>query len=191
MAGPRTDVTTLLGELKLGRKDAYERLMPMVYRELRRMAGGQMRLERMGHTLQPTALVHETFLRLVDQSHADWQSRAHFYGAAAQLMRRLLVDHARRRKAGKRGIPVTLNEEVIPRTGGTDQTEEILAVDEVLERLAALEPRQARVVELRYFAGQSVEETAELMGISARTVKADWAMAKGWMRIQLSAREKS
>ena len=106
-------------------------------------------------------------------------------------MRRLLVDHARRRKAGKRGIPFTLNEEVIPRRAGADHTEEILAVDEALERLATLEPRQARVVELRYFAGQSVEETAELMGISARTVKADWAMAKGWMRIQLSAREKS
>jgi RNA polymerase sigma factor (TIGR02999 family) len=103
----------------------------------------------------------------------------------------LLVDHARRRRAGKRGIPVTLNEEVIPQKAGTDQTEEILAVDEALEQLASLEPRQARVVELRYFAGQSVEETAELMGISARTVKADWAMAKGWMRTQLAVKEKS
>jgi RNA polymerase sigma-70 factor (ECF subfamily) len=189
MVDSRKDVTTLLGELNLGHKDAQDRLVLLVYRELRRMAGGQMRAERVNHTLQPTALVHEAFLRLVHQSHANWQNRAHFYGAAAQLMRRLLVDHARRRQAGKRGIPIALNEEVVLHRAGADQTEEILAVDQVLERLATLEPRQARVVELRYFGGLSVEETAELMGISARTVKADWAMAKGWMRTQLTARE--
>ena len=104
-------------------------------------------------------------------------------------MRRLLVDHARRRRAGKRGVPITLNEEVILPGAGVDQTEEILAVDQVLERLAALQPRQARVVEMRYFGGLTVEETAEFMGISARTVKADWAMAKGWMRAQLTTRQ--
>ena len=187
VADVRGEVTELLGELKLGRKETLDRLMPLVYRELRRIAGHQMRDERVGHTLQPTALVHEAFLRLVDQSRADWQNRAQFLGVSAQLMRRLLVDHARRRRAAKRGIPVTLNEEIFRQSPGADQTEEILAVDEVLARLAALDPRQARVVELRYFGGLSVEETAEAMGIAPRTVKLDWAMAKGWMKSQLSS----
>ena len=186
MAEARGEVTGLLAELKLGRKDALDRLMPLVYRELRRIAGNQMRDERVGHTLQPTALVHEAFLRLVEQSRADWQNRAQFVGVSAQLMRRLLVDHARRGHAAKRGIPITLNEEIFQRSPGGDQTEEILAVDEVLARLTKLDPRQARVVELRYFGGLSVEETAEAMGIATRTVKLDWAMAKGWMKSQLS-----
>ncbi|MGD0871008.1 MAG: ECF-type sigma factor [Bryobacteraceae bacterium] len=132
--------------------------------------------------------MHEAFLRLVDQSRADWQNRAQFLGVAAQLMRRLLVDHARKRHAAKRGIPVTLNEEILQRNPGADQTEEILAVDEVLARLNELDPRQARVVELRYFGGLSVEETADAMSIATRTVKLDWAMAKGWMQSQLSPR---
>jgi RNA polymerase sigma factor (TIGR02999 family) len=147
-----------------------------------------MRNEREGHTLQPTALVHELFFRLVDQSHADWQNRAQFLAVSAQLMRRLLVDRARRRHAAKRGIPVTLNEEIFQQSPGYDQTEEILAVDQVLARLAELDSRQARVVELRYFGGLTVEETAEAMGIATRTVKLDWAMAKGWMQSQLSPR---
>ena len=125
-----------------------------------------MRAERVGHTLQPTALLHEAFLRLVDQSRTDWQNRAHFFGVASQLMRRLLVDHARRRHAGKRGIAVTLNEEIIP-GAAAGQADTILAIDEVLGRLAKLDPRQARVVELRYFAGLSVEETAEALGVSS------------------------
>ena len=179
------EVSVLLGELKLGRKDALERLVPLVYKELRRVAGYYMRGERPGHTLQPTALVHEVFLRLVDQDHADWRNRAQFVGVAAQLMRRLLVDHARGRRALKRGIAVTMNEEIFYRAGGADHPEEILAVDEVLARLAELDPQQARVVELRYFGGLSVEETAEAMAISPRTVKRDWAMAKGWMKSQL------
>jgi RNA polymerase sigma-70 factor (ECF subfamily) len=186
MAETRGEVSRLLAEVKLGRSDALDRLMPLVYRELRRIASHQMRGERAGHSLQPTALVHEAFLRLVDQNAANWHNRAQFFGVAAQLMRRLLVDHARRRRAAKRGIPVTLNEEIYQR-GSADQTEEILAVDEVLARLADLDPRQARVVELRYFGGLSVEETAEAMGIATRTVKLDWAMAKGWMKSQLSA----
>jgi RNA polymerase sigma-70 factor (ECF subfamily) len=185
MANARGEVTVLLGELKLGHKDALERLMPLVYRELRRLAGRCMRDERPGHTLQPTALVHEAFLRLVDQDRADWQNRAQFVGVAGQLMRRLLVDHARGRRALKRGIPVSMNEEIFNRAVGADHTEEILAVDEILGRLAELDPQQARIVELRYFAGLSVEETAEAMAISPRTVKRDWAMAKGWMKIQL------
>jgi RNA polymerase sigma factor (TIGR02999 family) len=185
MMDSRQEVTGLLAEVKAGRKDALDRLMPLVYRELRRVAGRQMRAERVGHTLQPTALVHEAFLRLVDQSHADWQSRAHFFAAAAQVMRRMLVDHARRRSAAKRGVGVTLNEDIFRRDPASDHTEEILAVDQVLERLAALDARQARVVELRYFGGLSVEETAESLGVSPRTVKLDWAMAKGWMKAEL------
>jgi len=186
IADSRGEVTVLLGELKLGHKDALERLIPLVYRELRRVAGRCMRDERPGHTLQPTALVHEAFLRLVDQDRADWRNRAQFVGVAAQLMRRLLVDHARGRRALKRGIPVIMNEEIFHRAAGADHTEEILAVDEILGRLAELDPQQARIVELRYFAGLSVEETAEAMAISPRTVKRDWAMAKGWMKTQLS-----
>ena len=182
----RGEVTRLLAEVKLGRSDALDRLIGSVYGELRRIAGRQMRSERTGHTLQPTALVHEAFLRLMDQSPADWQNRAQFFGIAAQVMRRLLVDHARRRRAAKRGIAVALNEELLQLGPGADQTDEILAVDEVLARLAELDPRQARVVELRYFGGLSVEETAEAMGIATRTVKLDWAMAKGWMKSQLS-----
>jgi RNA polymerase sigma factor (TIGR02999 family) len=185
MADARGEVTVLLGELKLGHKDALERLMPLVYSELRRVAGRCMRDERPGHTLQPTALVHEAFLRLVDQDRADWQNRAQFVGVAAQLMRRILVDHARGRRALKRGIPVTMNEEIFQRAAGADHTEEILAVDEILGRLAELDPQQARIVELRYFAGLSVEETAEAMAISPHTVKRDWAMAKAWMKTQL------
>jgi RNA polymerase sigma factor (TIGR02999 family) len=150
MADARGEVTMLLGELRLGNKEALARLMPLVYKELRRVAGWQMRDERLGHTLQPTALVHEAFLRLVDQDHAEWQNRAQFVGVAGQLMRRLLVDHARRRHAAKRGVVVTLNEEILNRGAGADRTDEILAVDEILSRLYELDPRQARSAELRY-----------------------------------------
>jgi RNA polymerase sigma factor (TIGR02999 family) len=187
MAHDRGEVTGLLAEVALGRSDALDRLMPLVYGELRRIARNQMRGERPGHTLQPTVLVHEAFLRLVDQNRADWRNRSQFFGVAAQLMRRLLVDHARRRCAGKRGIPVTLNEGICQRGAGADQSEEILAVHQALGRLAELDSRQARVVELRYFGGLSVEETAEAIGVATRTVKLDWAMAKGWLKLQLSA----
>jgi RNA polymerase sigma factor (TIGR02999 family) len=186
MAETRGEVTRLLADIKLGKKDSLNRLMSVVYRELRRIAAHQMRGERAGHTLQPTALVHEAFLRLVDQSRADWQNRAQFFGVAAQLMRRLLVDHARRRRAAKRRIPIAVSEEILQRGASADQTEEILAVDEAVGRLAELDQRQARVVELRYFGGLSVEETAEAMGIAPRTVKLDWAMAKVFLKSQLS-----
>jgi RNA polymerase sigma factor (TIGR02999 family) len=187
MAETRGEVTRLLAEVKLGGKDALDQLITLVYGELRRIASRQMKAERTSHTLQPTALVHEAFLRLVDQSRTDWQNRAQFFGVAAQVMRRLLVDYARRRRAAKRGFAVTLNEEVFQRGTNADQTEQILAVDQILARLAELDPRQARVVELRYFGGLSVEETAEALGIATRTVKLDWAMAKAWMKSQLSA----
>ena len=181
------DITALLAEVKHGRKDALDRLLAVVYAELRRIARNQMRRERQGHTLQPTALVHEAFLRLVGQDAATWQNRAQFFGVAAQLMRRLLVDHARRRRAAKRGIPITLDEALLHPSSGAVPTEEILAVDQALDRLARLDARQASVVELRYFGGLSVEETAEVLGVAERTVKLDWAMAKGWMKSQLSA----
>jgi RNA polymerase sigma factor (TIGR02999 family) len=176
-----------LAEVKRGRKDALDRLLAVVYAELRRIARNQMRREREGHTLQPTALVHEAFLRLVNQDVAAWQNRAQFFGVAAQLMRRLLVDHARRRRAAKRAIPITLNEALLHPGSAAVPSEEILAVDQALDRLAGLDARQASVVELRYFGGLSVEETAEVLGVSERTVKLDWAMAKGWMKSQLSA----
>ena len=188
MVDDRGEVTRLLVEVKSGRKDALDKLLPIVYGELRRIAGRQMRGERAGHTLQPTALAHEAFLRLVDQNPGGWQNRAQFFAVAAQLMRRFLVDYARKRRAAKRGIPVSLNEGILQQTQGSDQTEEILAVDEVLAQLSELDKRQARVVELRYFGGLSVEETADAMGIAARTVKLDWAMAKGWMKSRLTAR---
>jgi RNA polymerase sigma factor (TIGR02999 family) len=178
-------VTRLLAEVRLGRDEALDRLMRVVYAELRRIAAQQMRRERVGHTLQPTALVHEAFLRLVEQDPTGFENRGQFFGVAAQLMRRLLVDYARRRRAAKRGTPVTLREEILPHGSAGLQTEEILAVDEVLAQLAKLDQRQARVVELRYFGGLSVQETAEAMGIAPRTVKLDWAMAKGWMKAQL------
>jgi RNA polymerase sigma factor (TIGR02999 family) len=183
----RGDITALLAEVKHGRKDALDRLLAVVYAELRRIARNQMRREREGHTLQPTALVHEAFLRLVDQDAAAWQNRAQFFGVAAQLMRRLLVDHARRRRAAKRAIPITLDEALLQPGSAAVPYEEILAVDQALDRLARLDARQASVVEMRYFAGLSVEETAEVLGVAERTVKLDWAMAKGWMKSHLSA----
>jgi RNA polymerase sigma factor (TIGR02999 family) len=190
MANAPGEVTALLAEVKLGSKDAMTRLIPLVYRELRRLAGHYMRAERAGHTLQATALVHEAFLRLVGQERADWQSRSQFIGVAAQLMRRILVDHARGHAAAKRAsIPVPLDEARLNQGANLGQTEEILAVDEVLVRLGQIDPQQARVVELRYFGGLSVEETAEVMEISARTVKREWAMARAWLRAKLAERE--
>ncbi|MFN7993493.1 MAG: ECF-type sigma factor [Bryobacteraceae bacterium] len=188
MVGSPGEVTVLLGDLKLGRQDALGKLIPLVYKELRRLAGHHMRNERASHTLQPTAVVHEAFLRLVGQDRADWKNRAQFIGVAAQLMRRILVDHARRRAAAKRGVGITLDEEIFDRSPRADRMLEVLEVDEILGRLADLDPRQARIAELRYFGGLSVEETAEAMGLSARTVKSDWAMAKAWLHSRLTQR---
>jgi len=187
MANAGGEVTSLLAEMKLGHQDALGRLMPLVYAELRRLAGHYLRGERTGHTLQPTALVHEAFLRLVGQDRTDWQHRGQFIGVAAQLMRRNLVDYARQRAARKRaGSPVTLDEERLGPGVGMDRTEEILAMEEVLDRLAKVDPQQARIVELRYFGGLAVEETAEVLEISPRTVKRDWAMARAWLRAELA-----
>jgi RNA polymerase sigma factor (TIGR02999 family) len=184
------ETTRLLAEMKRGNKDALGKLMPLVYSQLRHLAGHYLRAERMGHTLQPTALVHEAYVRLVGQDRADWQNRAQFMGVAAQLMRRILVDYARRRLAGRRGgIAVKVNLEGFDLGGSTPNLEEILAVDEVLLRLSKLDPQQGRVVELRYFAGLTVEETAEALGVSTRTVNRDWAIAEAWLRCELSGKE--
>lgn len=180
------DVTLLLNELRLGNKDALGRLIPLVYRELRLLAAGYLQAERVGHTLEPTALVHELYLRLVEQDRADWKDRAHFLAVAAQLMRRILVDYARARAAAKRsGVAARIEITGLELSGEEPRLEEILAVDGALDRLAQLDPQQARVVELRYFAGLTVEETAEAVGISPRTVKRDWAMASAWLRSEL------
>jgi len=183
------EVTLLLNELKLGNKDALGRLVPLVYRELRQVAARLLRGERTGHTLQPTALVHELYLRLVEQDRADWKDRAHFLAVAAKLMRHILVDYARARGTAKRdGMATRIEIAGFELSGEEPRTEEILAVDEALDRLAELDPQQARVVELRYFAGLTVEETAEAVGISPRTVKRDWAMASAWLRSEISPR---
>jgi RNA polymerase sigma-70 factor (ECF subfamily) len=183
------EVTLLLGKLKQGHKEAEAELIPLVYPELRRIAGCYMRGERASHTLQATALVNEAYLRLVDQTRVDWRNRAHFFGVAAHLMRRVLVDHARERLAAKRGGPrarVDLEKFEIGVT--PEQSEEVLAVDEALSRLREFDPRQERIVEMRYYGGLTLEETAEALGISPRTVRREWAMAKGWLQAELAGR---
>lgn len=176
-------VTHVLTQWSRGDKTALDRLVPLIYPELRRIAGRQLRRERVDHTLQPTALVHELFMHLVDQRHATWDSRAHFFAVAAQLMRRILVDHARSRDTLKRGGGVT---KLTLETDAADVpvnpvAAEVLAIDEALVRLAAQDPDQARVVELRFFGGLSVEETAHVLNRSPRTIKREWQMAKAWL----------
>ena len=182
-----TNVTQLLQEWSGGSGEALDRVIPIIYEELRARAAGYLRRERPGHTLQPTALVHEAYLRLADARGVPWQSRAHFFAIAATLMRRILVDHARKRSASKRGgsgVRLTLDEGLAV-TDGTDGVD-LVAVDEALDRLATLDAQQAQVVELRFFSGLSVEETAEALGVSPRTVKRDWGVAKAWLHRELS-----
>lgn len=178
---PSKEVTRLLANWNRGDADAREALMPVVYGELRRLAASYLRRERSDHTLQPTALVHEAYLRLVDQKNVQWQDRSHFFAITAQLMRRILVDHARGHLADKRGSgapKVPLTEAIIM---SQERPAELIALDESLTRLAAVDPQQGRVVELRVFAGLTVEETAEVLQISPATVKRDWSMAKAWL----------
>ncbi len=182
------EVTMLLAEIGRGKNEALPRLIPLVYQELKRLAARFLQDEREGHTLQPTALVNEAYLRLAGQN-TEWQNRAHFMAVAGQVMRRILVDYARQHIAAKRGggeIAVDLDECEIRVEAG--QSEELLAVDDALSRLAALDPQQARVVEMRYFGGMTVEETARAMSISPRTVKREWAMAKAWLRLEIAKR---
>lgn len=182
------DVTQLLVRWSAGDAGALERLLPLVYGELRRIASNQLRHERPDHTLAPTALVHELYFRLVDQSRTSWQNRAHFFGLAAQLMRRILVDHARAQQAEKRGGLVTrisldemLEEDGEPSGKDADAAADVLAIDDALERLAALDPDQARIVELRFFGGLTVDETASVLKRSPRTVKREWRLARAWL----------
>lgn len=181
-------VTVLLCAISRGDAEAASRLVPLVYRELRRLAASYMRRERPDHTLQPTALVHEAYLKLVEQRAVNWQNRAHFFGVAAQLMRRILIDHARghlRQKRGGEIQKVSLDEAL---AFSDQQAEEVLALDESLQRLARLDPRQARVVEMRFFAGLNVEEVAEVLQLSPKTIKRDWSVAKAWLYADLKER---
>lgn len=176
------DVTHLLLAWRQGDRDALERLTPLVYHDLRLIAHARLRAEGPGdHTLQTTALVNEVFVRLLDGARVDWSDRVHFFAMCARLMRRILVDHARARLSLKRGGDA-LALEVADWDGATPANcEDLIAVDEALERLAAADPRKGQVVEMRYFAGLSVEETAEALGVSVETVMRDWKVAKTWM----------
>ncbi len=183
---PPEGITQLLVDWSKGDQAALEKLMPLVYSELRKLAGNYLRRERQGHTLQPTALVNEAYLKLIDQRNAKWQNRAQFFGVAAQLMRRILVDHARAHQAAKRGgsdqerLSITSAERIVK------QPEvDLLALHEALEELATLDPQQERIVELRFFGGLSIEETAEVLAIGHATVERDWKMARAWLRRKL------
>jgi RNA polymerase sigma factor (TIGR02999 family) len=180
------EVTQLLIDLRQGSQQAEEKLIPLVYGELRQLAAHYMRAERPGHSLQPTALVHEAYLRLTYMKETNWQGRAHFFAVSAQLMRRILVDHARVHHAQKRGglAQIVSFDEAIDAPIAT--SEQLLALDQALDCLAELDPRQARIVELRFFAGLTEEETGQVLGISARTVKRDWRVAKAWLFRQLN-----
>jgi len=183
-------VTQLLLAWRGGNSVAGEQLLPAIYAELHRQAARAMRREAPEHTLQATALVHEAYLRLVDQSRVEWRNRAHFFGVAAQLMRRILVDHARGRDAAKRGggiKAVTLSD--VDAAGSPGEPDlDVLALHEALETLATFDPQQARLVELRYFTGLNIEETAEALDMSPATVKREWAVARAWLRRELSTK---
>ena len=180
-------ITQLLIDWSKGDQAALEKLMPLVYDELRRLASNYLRRERASHTLQPTALVNEAYLKLIDQRNPKWQNRAHFFGISAQLMRRILVDHVRQHQAVKRGgsekqrISLTSAEKVA-RTPEVD----LLALNEALEELEKMDPQQSRIVELKFFGGLSIEEIAEVLKIGHATVERDWKMARAWLRRQLS-----
>ena len=184
------DVTRLLEQHQAGDRNPVADLVPLLYDELRQLASKYLRRERPGHTLQATALVHEAYLRLVDQKDVGWQNRSHFFGVAAQQMRRILVDHARNRHAAKRGgsaPKVTLDEALVV----SDQAaEDVLQLNELLSRLGERDEQQARVVELRVFGGLTVEEAAEALDISPATVKRDWAMAKAWLTREIQRERK-
>jgi RNA polymerase sigma factor (TIGR02999 family) len=186
MAQGTGDVTQLLLGLRAGDQGAEGRLLEVVYAELHRLAAALMRRERPDHTLQPTALIHEAYVHLIDQRGKDWQNRAHFFGVAALVMRRILVDHARTHLTAKRGgtqQKVSLDDEALPLTSA--QSDEVLALNEALLRLARFDPRQSRVVELRFFGGLTEDETAEVLGVASRTVNRDWRMARAWLRGEL------
>lgn len=179
-------VTQLLIDWSKGDQAALEKLMPLVYTELRRLATNYLRRERQGHTLQPTALVNEAYLKLVDQRNPRWQNRAQFFGISAQLMRRILVDHARQNQAAKRGGADQQRLSITSAEGLINQPQvDLLALNEALDELSKMDEQQGRIVELKFFGGLSIDETAEVMGIGHATVERDWKMARAWLRRQL------
>lgn len=185
------NVTQLLVGWGNGDKEALDQLVPIVYGELRKQAARYLRREKVGHTLQTTALIHEAYLRLIDQKNVHWQNRAHFFGIAAQLMRRILVDHARTKKRAKRGgsdVRVSLAEATLVSKG---QDLDVVALDQALTKLEQLDHQQGKIVELRFFSGLTVEETAEVLGISTGTVKRDWSMAKAWLHREITGQTDS
>lgn len=180
------EVTRLLVALTDGNRAVLDQLLPLIYDELRRLAGSYLRRERSDHTLQATALVHEAYMRMVDQSRVQWQNRAHFFGVAAQMMRRILVDHARRHAAEKRG---SAGEKIsLDAISGISVSpdKDMVALDEALTQLAEFDPQQARVVEMKYFGGLTIEEIAEVLGVSPATVKREWSTAKAWLYLALT-----
>ncbi len=185
MSSTQADITTHLNRLSSGDASRVAQLMPLVYDELRRIAAAQLARERVNHTLQPTALAHEAYLKLVDQSRAQWTDRAHFLAIAAQMTRRILIDHARVRRAAKRGggqrMTLSWADAEVSGHGELD----LIELEDALQRLAQLSARQAKVVELRFFAGLEVNETAEVLGVSPRTVKGDWRVARAWLAREL------
>jgi RNA polymerase sigma-70 factor (ECF subfamily) len=181
------EVTQLLRDWSEGREEARNELLDLVYEPLRAIAERHLNREREGHTLQPTALVHELYLRFVDQRHVDWRDRTHFYAVSAQVMRRILVDYARRRKSDKRGgalLPVTLTAAL---EACAEENFDVLALDLALQGLEAIFPQQAKLVELRFYGGLTLDETAEALGISAATVSREWTMARAWLRRALAS----
>ena len=184
---PSAPATQLLIDWSNGNRDAAAGLMPLVYDELRRLARSYLQRERPDHTLQATGLVHEAYLRLVDQTTASWQNRAHFFGVAAQLMRRILVDHARRHRRAKRGgdhTKVEFDEALAP---SVSRSLDVIALDDALQDLVKLNPQHSQIVELRFFGGLTIEEVAEVLGVSPRTVEREWRMARAWLRRQVFA----
>lgn len=180
------EITQLLHQVSAGQRDALDNLLPLVYDELRHIAQGQLRRERVGHTLNTTALVHEAYLKLCDQDRVDWQNRAHFFAVAAQAMRRILVDYARHRNREKRGGGVAkVSFEEGMGLFSDDQSEALLALDEALQRLEAINDRHGRVVECRFFGGLTIEETATALDISTATVARDWQMARAWLKREM------
>jgi RNA polymerase sigma-70 factor, ECF subfamily len=179
------EVTERLIAWGAGDRAAFDQLLPIVYKELRRMAGNYLRQENPGHTLQPTALVHEAWLRLIDQTRVDWRNRAQFFGVAAQMMRRILVDHAKAKHREKRGgdaVKLSLDDAI---NISQERAADLLALDDALDELRLIDGRKSRVVELRYFGGFGVEETAQILEVSSETVMRDWKMAKAWLYQQI------
>jgi len=190
-ADSTSQVTDLLARWRSGNREALDALMPLVYGELRRVARHYLSRERSDHTLQCTALVHEAYVRLAGGTPPDWKDRAHFFGVAARLMRQILVDHARAHRAAKRGgdaLRLTLDEEAVEAaSSGLD----VVALDDALSDLAAISPQQSQIVELRFFSGLTIEETSEVLGVSAATVKRSWTTARAWLFREMSRREQA